>query len=145
MGFYNFVFSIPFAFLTLGYFWNRRGHFMFSQAVILNLLLLVVYLGHMITYLVVLGSIAFIAVIYFISQWRSLHGNSHQQHVTSLSISLLSLMPTLSILVSYYLNSNSPIAFFTLIPGTSPTYSNNSLQCVFWSVIKATARESSAL
>ena len=106
MGFYNFVFSIPLAFCTLGYFWKRRFRLRFSQAVVLNLLLLMVYFGHMITYLVALGSIAFIAVIHFISQWICLHGRFFRKNIASLGISLISLAPTLPLLVNYYLGSS---------------------------------------
>jgi hypothetical protein len=105
MGFYNFVFSIPFAFLALGYFWKRRLHFTLGQALVLNLLLTMIYLGHAITYLIVLGSIVFIAVIHFIGQWRPLHGNPIRQHAISLGISILSLVPTFLILINYYLGS----------------------------------------
>jgi hypothetical protein len=106
MGFYNFVFSIPLTFWTLGYFWKHRFRLRFSQAVLLNLLLLMVYFGHMITYLVALGSIAFIAVIHFIGQWISLHGSPLRRHIASLGISLISLAPTLPLLVNYYLGSS---------------------------------------
>lgn len=106
MGFYNFVFSIPLAFWTLGYFWKHRFRLRFGQAVVLNLLLLTVYFGHMITYLVALGSIAFIAVIHFIGQWIYLHGSSFRRYMASLGISLISLVPTLPLLVNYYLGSS---------------------------------------
>ncbi len=114
MGFYNFVFSIPLAFWTLGYFWKHRRHFTFGQASILNFLLLIIYFGHIVIYLVVLGSIAFIAAIQFISQWLSLHGDSIREHVISLSISLFSLIPTFFILINYYLKSNFATSAFRI-------------------------------
>ena len=106
MGFDNFVLSIPLAFWTLGYFWKRRFRLTFRQAVVLNLLLLLVYFGHMITYLVVLGSIAFAAVVYFIIQWISQRGKTFRREITTLGISLISLVPSIPLLVNYYLGSS---------------------------------------
>ena len=106
MGFDNFVFSIPLAFWALGYFWKRRFRLTIGQAVVLNLLLLLVYFGHMITYLVVLGSIAFIAVIYFAVQWISGHGRTFRREIATLGISLISLVPSIPLLVNYYVGSS---------------------------------------
>jgi hypothetical protein len=106
MGFDNFVFSIPFAFLALGYFWRRRYRLTLRQAVVLNLLLLLVYFGHMITYLVALGSIAFIAVVYFLVQWLAAPGGSFRRQITTLGISLASLLPTIPLLINYYQGSS---------------------------------------
>lgn len=106
MGFDNFVFSIPLAFWTLGYFWKHRFRLTFGRAVVLNLLLLLVYFGHMITYLVVLGSIAFVAVVYFAIQWISQHGRTFRREITTLGISLISLVPSIPLLVNYYVGSS---------------------------------------
>jgi len=125
MGFYNFVFSIPLAFCTLGYFWKHRFRLTFGQAVVLNLLLLMVYFGHMITYLVTLGSIAFIAVIHFIGQWLSSHGNSFRRHITTLGINLISLVPTLPFLVNYYLGSSFAGKIPNIDTGRIPDLLNN--------------------
>jgi hypothetical protein len=105
MGFFSFVFSIPLAFLALGYFWNHRSRLNFGQVIVLNLLLFLVYFGHLIPYLVTVGSIAFIAIIHFLGQWFALRGSSFRRQITSLGISLLSLVPSLSLQVYYYLGS----------------------------------------
>ena len=106
MGFDNFVFSIPLAFWALGYFWKRRTRLTFGQAVVLNLLLLLVYFGHMITYLVVVGSIAFVAVIHFAVQWIAQRGKTFRRELASLGISLVSLVPSIPLLVNYYVGSS---------------------------------------
>ncbi len=106
MGFENFVFSIPLAFWALGYFWKRRTRLTFGQALVLNLLLLLVYFGHMITYLVVLGSIAFVAVIHFAGRWIAQRGKTFRRELATLGISLVSLAPSIPLLVNYYLGSN---------------------------------------
>ncbi len=106
MGFYNFVFSIPLAFWALGYFWKRRMRLTLGQVIVLNLLLLLVYFGHMITYLVVLGSIAFVAVVHFAGQWITRRGKTLQRELASLGISLASLTPSIPLLVNYYLGSS---------------------------------------
>ena len=106
MGFDNFVFSIPLAFWALGYFWKRRFRLTFGQAVVLNLLLLLVYFGHMITYLVVLGSIAFVAVIHFAGQWIAQRGKTFRGELATLGISLVSLVPSIPLLVNYYVGSS---------------------------------------
>jgi hypothetical protein len=106
MGFDNFVFSIPLAFWALGYFWKRRTRLTFGQAVVLNLLLVLVYFGHMITYLVVLGSIAFVAVIHFAGQWIAQRGRTFRHELASLGISLVSLVPSIPLLVNYYVGSS---------------------------------------
>jgi hypothetical protein len=121
MGFDNFVFSIPLAFWALGYFWKRRFRLTFGQAVVLNLLLLLVYFGHMITYLVALGSIAFVAVIYFAVQCIAQRGKTLRRELATLGISLVSLVPSIPLLVNYYVGSSFagkvPEIDTTRIPG----------------------------
>ena len=106
MGFFSFVFSIPLAFLALGYFWKHRSRLNFGQVIVLNLLLFMVYFGHLIPYLVTVGSIAFIAGIHFLGQWFALRGKSIHRRITSLGISLISLVPSLSLLAYYYLGAS---------------------------------------
>src|SRR5271157_3259033 len=105
-GFYSFAFSIPLAFLCLGYYWKHRNGFNFWQLLIITGLLLLVYFGHMVTYLIVIGSIAFIAVMVFLSQWRNLHGAALRRALATMELSLVSVMPTLLLLVNYYSNSS---------------------------------------
>jgi hypothetical protein len=105
MGFFSFVFSIPLAFWAFGYFWNHRSRLNFRHIVFLNLLLFLIYFGHLVVYLVVVGSIALVAGIQFLGQWFSRHGSFLRRHITSLGISLVSLVPSLSLLVYYYLGS----------------------------------------
>src|SRR6185503_15662579 len=65
LGFFNFVFSVPLAFWTLGYFWKRRSHLTRGNVVVLNLMLLLVYVAHLISYVVVVGAIGFLAAVQF--------------------------------------------------------------------------------
>ena len=115
MGFYNFVFSIPLIFFTLGYFWKHRARLTLLQAVVLNGLLLLTFFGHMISYLVALGSVALIAVIQFGSQRRSF-----RSALASLGIQLLSLLPTIPLLVRYYLRSSFAGKIPEIDPGRIP-------------------------
>jgi hypothetical protein len=126
MGLYNFVLSIPLAFLTLGYFWKHRFHLTLYQIIVLNLMILLVYFGHMVTFLVTAGSIAFIAIIQFINNRFSRHGGPLRRQITCLCISLLSFAPSFSLLVIYYLGSNFsghvPILDIGQIPGLFHTF-----------------------
>ena len=106
MGFWNFIFSIPLMFLTLGYFWKRRARPGWRAVLVLNLLLLLVYFGHMITYLVALGSVALIAAAHFVHQAFIQREDSLRKQAAALAVSLVSLLPTLPLLVNYYLGSS---------------------------------------
>jgi hypothetical protein len=60
----------------------------------------------MITYLVALGSIAFIAVVHFFVEWLAAPGSSFRRQIITLGISFASLLPTIPLLVYYYQGSS---------------------------------------
>ena len=65
MGFYNFAVSVPLFFLALGYWWRHREALTTTRIVLLNLLIIVIYFAHLISYAFVLFSIALLTVIHF--------------------------------------------------------------------------------
>ena len=70
MGFYNFAVSVPLFFLALGYWWKRKGEMNTRGIVLLNLLIIVTYFAHLISYAFILFSIALLAVLHFRRDFR---------------------------------------------------------------------------
>lgn len=65
MGFYNFAVSVPLFFLALGFWWKHRDALNTTRIVLLNLLTIITYFAHLISYAFILFSIALLAVIHF--------------------------------------------------------------------------------
>ena len=65
MGFYNFAVSVPLFFLTLGYWYRHRDALNVKRAVLLNLLIVITYFAHLISYAFILFSIALLSVLHF--------------------------------------------------------------------------------
>ncbi|HID56422.1 TPA: hypothetical protein EYP37_07820 [Candidatus Poribacteria bacterium] len=65
MGFYNFSFSFPLTFLTIGYWWRRRERWNEWRVMVgLNLLLIFLYFCHILSQLLAVGSILLLAALY---------------------------------------------------------------------------------
>ena len=65
MGFYNFAVSVPLFFLALGYWWKHKAQLNRKRIVLLNLLIIVTYFAHLISYAFILFSIALLALLHF--------------------------------------------------------------------------------
>ena len=65
MGFYNFAVSVPLFFLALGFWWKHRDALTIKRIVLLNLLIIIIYFSHLISYAFILFSIALLSVVYF--------------------------------------------------------------------------------
>ncbi|RKU25992.1 hypothetical protein C6497_14505 [Candidatus Poribacteria bacterium] len=65
MGFYNFAVSVPLFFLTLGFWWKYKDNLDTRRIVCINLLIIITYFSHLISYAFVLFSIAFLTVIHY--------------------------------------------------------------------------------
>ena len=65
MGFYNFAVSVPLFFLALGYWWKYKGEMNATRIILLNLLIIVTYFAHLISYAFILFSIALLALLHF--------------------------------------------------------------------------------
>ena len=70
MGFYNFAVSVPLFFLALGYWWKYKSEMNVSRIVLLNLLIIVTYFAHLISYAFILFSIALLALLHFRRDFR---------------------------------------------------------------------------
>ena len=70
MGFYNFAVSVPLFFLALGYWWRHKAAMTWPRGTLLNLLIVVTYFAHLISYAFTLFSIALLAVFYFRRNFR---------------------------------------------------------------------------
>ena len=65
MGFYNFAVSVPLFFLALGYWWRYKTGMNRKRVALLNLLIVITYFAHLISYVFSLFSIALLALSYF--------------------------------------------------------------------------------
>ena len=65
MGFYNFAISVPLFFLALGYWWKHKDDLNRNRIILLNLLIVIIYFAHLISYAFILFSIALLALLHF--------------------------------------------------------------------------------
>ena len=65
MGFYNFAVSVPLFFLALGYWWKHKDEMSRTRIILLNLLIIITYFAHLISYAFILFSIALLALFHF--------------------------------------------------------------------------------
>ena len=65
MGFYNFAVSVPLFFFALGYWWKHKAQMNRTRIVLLNLLIVITYFAHLISYAIILFSIALLALLHF--------------------------------------------------------------------------------
>ena len=65
MGFYNFAVSVPLFFLALGYWWKHKEEMSRNRIILLNLLIIITYFAHLISYAFILFSIALLALFHF--------------------------------------------------------------------------------
>lgn len=65
MGFYNFAVSVPLFFFALGYWWKHKEKLTRVRIVLLNLLIVITYFAHLISYAFILFSVALLALIHF--------------------------------------------------------------------------------
>ncbi|MXV75568.1 hypothetical protein F4Z99_15010 [Candidatus Poribacteria bacterium] len=65
MGFYNFAISVPLFFLALGYWWKHKDDLNRNRIILLNLLIVITYFAHLISYAFILFSIALLALLHF--------------------------------------------------------------------------------
>ena len=65
MGFYNFAVSVPLFLLALGYWWKHKVQMNRTRIILLNLLIVITYFAHLISYAFILFSIALLALLHF--------------------------------------------------------------------------------
>ena len=65
MGFYNFAVSVPLFFLALGYWWKHKDAMNRNRIILLNLLIVITYFAHLISYAFILFSIGLLALLHF--------------------------------------------------------------------------------
>ena len=65
MGFYNFAVSVPLFFLALGYWWKNREQMTRDKIIRLNVLIVLIYFAHLISYVFILFSIGLMAILHF--------------------------------------------------------------------------------
>ena len=63
MGFVNFVFSLPFFFFTLGFWWRSQNRLTWKREVLLCVLIVCVYLSHFITYVILIFTFTILMVL----------------------------------------------------------------------------------
>lgn len=94
MGFYNFAISVPLVFLTLGYWWKGKEHITIKRVLILNLLLVVIFFSHLISYVLIMVSISLLSLAYF------------RQRVKKILITFGCILPSSILLLNYLPSSN---------------------------------------
>jgi len=62
MGFYNFVFSVPLALYTLGFWWKKCEQLSFRRIMVINALCTLLFFCHLMTYAITLGIMLLIAL-----------------------------------------------------------------------------------
>jgi len=124
MGFYSFVLSLPLYFFSLGYWWRNRRKLRIKQFLILNSLLFATYFSHLVSYVISLFSITFLALIYFAVE--SLKERDVKQYLSSIGgfgFTVASLAPSFA-LMCFYLRKSGMKRSYTpirkLIDGLFP-------------------------
>ncbi len=69
LGFYNFVFSVPLYFFTIGYWWRYREKLNSTHAIIINILLIFVYFSHLFSFALALLSVPLLSFTSAILPW----------------------------------------------------------------------------
>ena len=104
MGFYNFAFSVPLFFFSIGYWWKHKEETHIRSIVLLNTMIITTYFAHLISYMFLLFSIGFLAIIHFRKQLQ-------------LAIINICILLPASILLLIYLPSSD------LLSGGAPKFS----------------------
>jgi hypothetical protein len=94
MGFYNFVFSLPLVLLAIGYWWKHRENLALRKIILINLLCVLIWFGHIIGYAVALFAIGFLALL----QIRS--------GIKTFLKTLACILPSTLLFINYYLGSD---------------------------------------
>lgn len=108
MGFYNFVFSLPLVLIAIGYWWKHRQNLGIREIVIINLLMVLIWFGHIVGYAIALFAICFLALL----QIRS--------GIRAFLKTLACTLPSTFLFFNYYLGSNIASELkidFSRIPG----------------------------
>ncbi len=108
MGFYNFAVSVPLFFLTLGYWYRHRDAISLKRAVLLNLLIVITYFAHLISYAFLLFAIALLSVLHF------------KRNLPQIFRTGLSILPAALLLLVYLPTSD-------LVAGEPPEFGLNRL------------------
>jgi len=94
MGFYNFVFSLPFVLVAIGYWWKHRANLGVREIVYLNLMCVIIWFGHIVGYAVALFAIGFLALL-------QIRGGLKAFFKT-----LACILPSTVLFINYYLGSD---------------------------------------
>jgi len=108
MGFYNFVFSLPLVFITLGYWWKHRTALGWREIIITSLLCALIWFGHIIDYAIALFAIGLLALLQVRSGFKDLLK------------AMACILPSTTLFISYFFGSDiaDPIQIdLTRIPG----------------------------
>ena len=130
-GFYSFALAIPLFFFILGYWWRHKEHLGWKEIGLCNLFMTLIFLGHLVPYVLAGSSLGLLALVYFRKRFRpilltaacilpsgllllvylltssSIGGNLRNFQFTSLPV-LLQQLTSLGILVSF---NNTQIIF----------------------------------
>jgi len=93
LGFYNFALTVPLFLILLGYWWKDKEQLGWKQVIICNLLLVLIFFGHLVSYVLAAGSLGLLAVIYF------------RKRVRPILVTFASVLPSTLLFLNYYIGS----------------------------------------
>ena len=109
-GLYSYALAIPLFFLTLGYWWRNKEHLGWKEIVLCNLLVALIFLGHLVPYLLAVLSLGLLALVYFRRRIRPIL-------LTAACILPSGILPIYYLLTSSSIGSKLTSAQFTSVLG----------------------------
>ena len=94
-GFYSFALAIPLFFFILGYWWMHKENLGWKEIVLCNLLMALIFLGHLVPYVLAGFSLGLLALVYF------------RRRIRPILLTAACIIPSGVLLLVYLLNSSS--------------------------------------
>jgi hypothetical protein len=108
-GLFSFALAIPLFFLTLGYWWRHKERLGWKEIALCNLLMALIFLGHLVPYLLAAFSLGVLALVYFRRRIRLIL-------LTAACILPSSILPIQYLLTSSSIGSKLTSVQFTSVP-----------------------------
>ena len=93
MGFYNFVLTIPLFLFLVGYWLKNKDHLGWKHGLICNLLLLLIFFGHLVSYVLAIGFLGLLSLLFF------------RKKVRPILLTMACVLPSTLLFINYYIGS----------------------------------------